>query len=103
MILNNEDFNTKTAEILKNINDPAIVSTILAEIVEHNNDLSAETTKAKEIAEKITADNETLRQANMNLFLKVGEQKPLEQQQHQQQQQEIPQFTDLFDEKGNLK
>lgn len=96
-----EEFKAKTAEILANLNDQAKVSTILAELTE---DYDAETvtkTTALTTAEKLTADNEKLRAANMTLFLKVGEQKPNEDKKPPEDTK--PKYEDLFDADGNLK
>lgn len=95
-----EDFKAKTDEILQNLSDQAKVSTILAELKEDYDAVSVETTTAKTTAQKLTDDNEKLRQANMSLFLKVGETKPQEQK---KPEDTTPKFGDLFDEKGNLK
>ena len=55
--------------------------------------------------ENLSADNETLRSANMKLFLKVGESK--HGNQTDKDLEEKPEtkleFKDLFDEKGNIK
>lgn len=101
MKLKPEDFKAKTAEILANLTDQAKVSTLLSELTEHNDEAVTEVTTAKQIAEKLTADNEKLRQANMNLFLKVGEQKPEVKQ--DPAKDSTPKFDDLFDANGNLK
>jgi regulator of replication initiation timing len=95
------DFNARLQDAMKNLGDQAKVSTIFAELTEDYNTVSAETETAKATAEKLTADNEKLRQANMNLFLKVGETKKEEQQQEQKDTK--PKFDDLFNEKGELK
>ena len=96
-----EEFNAKTQEILNNLTDQAKVSTVLSELIEDYNTVTAETETAKTTAQKLTADNEKLRQANMNLFLKVGETK--KEEQPKPDEDKIPKFEDLFDENGNLK
>jgi len=101
MKLKPEEFKAKTAEILQNLSDQAKVSTLLAELTEHNDDAVGEVTTSKTTAEKLTSDNEKLRQANMSLFLKVGEQKTDPQQ--TKQEDTTPKFENLFDDQGNLK
>lgn len=96
-----EEFNAKTQEILSNLTDQAKVSTVLSELIEDYNTVTAETETARTTAEKLTADNEKLRQANMNLFLKVGETK--KEEETKQDEDNKPTFEDLFDENGNLK
>lgn len=52
--------------------------------------------------EELTKDNQRLREANMNLFLKVGvNDKPTEQT--QQTEQPKLKFEDLFNAKGEIK
>lgn len=57
---------------------------------------------------KFEEDNETLRQANMKLFLRVGNDKSEQQQQQdttgvQKPDESKRKFEDLFNEKGGLK
>ena len=95
-----EDFKQKASEILANLSDQAKVSEILTELTEtYDNETTIKTT-ALSTAEKLNADNEKLRQANMNLFLKVGEQAPKEEK---QKQDTTPKYADLFTENGDLK
>jgi hypothetical protein len=65
MTLKPEEFKAKTAEILQNLTDQGKVSTLLAELAEHNDDAAAELTTATSTATKLTTDNEKLRAANM--------------------------------------
>ena len=54
--------------------------------------------------EQLTADNETLRSANMKLFLRVGESKHDEKEKDLKDEPETKlEFKNLFDEKGNIK
>lgn len=101
MNLKPEEFKAKTEEILANLTDQAKVSTLLAELAEHNDESSVSLTTATTTATKLTADNEKLRQANLDLFLKVGTQKPAED--IKKPEDTTPQYEDLFDENGNLK
>lgn len=96
-----EDFKAKLDEVLQNHTDQAKISTILSELTDDYTKVSADTETAKTTAQKLTDDNEKLRQANMSLFLKVGETKPQDTQ--KTKEDETPKFDDLFDEKGNLK
>ncbi len=96
-----EEFKAKTAEILANLTDQAKVSTILAELTEDYDTETVVKTTATTTAEKLTADNEKLRAANMSLFLKVGEQKPAEDK--KKPEDTTPKYEDLFDADGNLK
>lgn len=95
-----EEFKAKTAEILSNLTDQAKVSTILAELTEHNDEIVVDVTNATTTSTKLTSDNEKLRQANLDLFLKVGAEKKEE---TTKPDDETPKFEDLFDDKGNLK
>lgn len=57
--------------------------------------------------QQLTADKESLRQANMKLFLRVGEEKTEEEIETNiygnKPEKEKLKFDDLFDEKGGLK
>lgn len=101
MKLKPEEFKAKTAEIISNLSDQAKVSTLLAELTEHNDDAVVEITNATSTATKLTADNEKLRQANLDLFLKVGAQKPADDK--KPPEDTTPKYEALFDDKGNLK
>jgi hypothetical protein len=101
MKLKPEEVKAKAAEILANLSDQAKVSAILAELVEHNDDAVVEVTKASETATKLTADNENLRNTNMQLFLKVGSSAPKPDAPNPKDN--TPKFEELFDDKGNLK
>lgn len=103
MKLKPEEYKAKTAEILSNLSDQAKVSALLAELVEHNDDAVVEVTKATETATKLTADNENLRNTNMQLFLKVGNTVKEDKQKQTETKDTTPDFNDLFDENGNLK
>lgn len=95
-----EEFKVITDELLQNHTDQAKVSTLLSTLVDDYNKESAEKSTAIKTSETLTIDNEKLRQANMSLFLKVGETKPEEKK---PTEDTTPKFEDLFDEKGNLK
>lgn len=101
MKLKPEEYKAKTAEILSNLSDQAKVSALLAELVEHNDDAVVEITTATTTATKLVADNENLRNTNMQLFLKVGNAVPKDDP--QKDEDNTPKFEDLFDENGNLK
>lgn len=98
-----EEFIAKTEEIAANLTDQAKVTAILAELKEDYAKEAAEKTTALSTAEKLTTDNETLRDANMKLFLKVGEKHADEPGKKKENEDDTPKFENLFDEKGNLK
>jgi hypothetical protein len=100
-LLKPEEFKAKTTEILQSLTDQAKVSTLLSELVTDNAEYVAEVTKVTETVTKLNNDNEGLRQANMKLFLQVGETKPVEQQ--NKATDNTPKFDDLFNDKGELK
>ena len=71
--MTNEEFKAKTAEIIANLNDQAKVTEILVELNEDFATSSLTFSEMTTVKEKLTEDNEKLRNANMNLFLKIGE------------------------------
>ena len=94
-----EEFKAITDELLQNHTDQAKVSTLLSTLIEDYTKESEEKKTAITTSETLIADNEKLRQANMTLFLKVGETKPPE---SKPAEDTPPKFESLFDEKGNL-
>ena len=95
-----EEFKQKTKEILSNHQDPSVVSTILAELVQDYDNTTAEKETALSQAQKLVHDNEKLRAANMDLFLKIGE--PAKKDEKTTPEDLTPKFETLFDPKGNL-
>lgn len=96
-----EEFKAKADEILSNLTDQAKVSTLLAELTEDYNTETVIKSTATTTAEKLTADNEKLREANMKLFLSVGEKAQADV--IKKDEPTTPTFDALFDDKGNLK
>jgi hypothetical protein len=89
------------ADILNIKDDPARISELLTEIADDYGIISAEKTKAELEAAKLKNDNESLRDVNQRLFLKVGT--PLAKDEPAQETNQIPGFETLFNEKGELK
>ena len=94
-----EEFKAKTREILSKLEDQGAVSTVLAELVQDYDNTIAEKESALTQAQKLVHDNEKLRAANMELFLKIGE--PAKETKAEEEDK-TPKFEALFDEKGNL-
>lgn len=87
-------------DVLQNHTDQAKVSTLLATLTEDYVSVSSDLAQATQASEKIASENEQLRQANMKLFLQIGE--PTKETKNISSEPTTPQFTSLFDEKGNL-
>jgi len=51
----------------------------------------------------LTSDNESLRSANMKLFLRIGEKEPQKDKNPLDDGKEKRKFNDLFNEKGEIK
>lgn len=80
----------------------------VTKIYDENEILKTEKENLKNTNEQYEKDNETLRQANMKLFLRVGEDKTEKQKTEdttgiQQPDESKRKFEDLFNEKGGLK
>lgn len=81
----------------------------VSSIFDTNEQLKVTNDKLTEDNKKYCDDNETLRQANMKLFLRVGTEKTEEEiktNQTGEAKEEEPkprEFKDLFDEKGGLR
>ena len=95
-----EEFKAKAKEILSSLEDPGAVSTTLAELVQDYDNQTAKWEQTTTTAEKLTHDNEKLRAANMDLFLKVGE--PAKDKKPEVEEDQTVKFNTLFDAKGNL-
>ena len=51
---------------------------------------------------QLTSDNEKLREANMKLFLRIGDKKPPKDD-HEEEKPKEMKFEDLFNDKGEIK
>lgn len=81
--------------------------TLLAELSDEGGKVFDDFAKATETSTSLAADNEKLRAANMQLFLRVGGEKTPEDQMKDttgiDQKKDKLKFEDLFDEKGGIK
>lgn len=97
-------------EVIKQIgtvDDDVERRTKLTELTESISTIFDSNVDLMEKNKKFEEDNEKLRSANMQLFLKVGanksEKEILEDQTGQAPEKEPRKFEDLFDSKGNIK
>lgn len=99
--MDKEQFNTLIKEIGTCEDDVKRreLLTQLQEGVEPNYD---ELTELKSKNEQLNVDNETLRSANMQLFLRVGDHKE-KQKEKGFEEPEKRNFKDLFNDKGGIK
>lgn len=108
-----EDFKEITKNILENATDTGKVSEYLNTLNEDYVKTSTTVQGLIEKAEKLKNDNESLRSANMKLFLKVGEESKNEKNEGENNkndentEEEVLNdnlsFESLFDESGKLK
>jgi len=100
----NKDEFLESIKTLGTCEDDVERRTILADLSEKVSSVFDSHDSYKDLYEKSNADNEKLREANMKLFLKVGDEKePATQVTPQEPQKQELKFEDLFDEKGMLK
>ena len=100
----------KFLETIKEIgtcDDEATRRTLLAEISDEVSLIYDANETLSQDKEKYLADNEKLREANMKLFLRVGDSKDANTVQKdttgiQEPEVNIKKFEDLFDEKGGI-
>ena len=100
--MNKQDFQNRINEI-GSLEDAAQMRTQLAGLVD---DVAAVFDSNEELAQQnqqFATDNETLRNANMDLFLRLGEQRTPEPPAPQPQEPLKLTFDALIDEKGNIK
>lgn len=104
MALTKDELITKIIDI-GTVTDDVERRTHLADIKDEVSGLYDTYVSLVEENEKFKADNETLRTANMQLFLRVGEKREDDTQSQQQKDSDINnlKYEDLFDEKGDLK
>lgn len=98
-----DEFSTITAEILSNSSDVGAISERLDKLrTEYAEQLTvAETNKAK--ADDLTKQNESLRAANMALFLKTGEKVEKAEEKPKEKEKTKPvDFSELFGDNGEL-
>jgi len=101
-MLKPEDFSAKAQEIINNLSDQAKVSEILAELTQEHIKTVQEVEENNKLVSQTQEENKRLREANLKLFLMVGEPKKEEEQQQQKEEQKIT-IEDLLDGKGRLK
>lgn len=102
-----EEFDEKIQEIGK-LEDVADIRVKLAELSDDMTEAFSSLDSLKETSEKLTSENEKLRSANMELFLRVGANKSEEEIKEEtigkeEKEPEPRRFEDLFDGNGNLK
>ena len=102
-----EEFDEKIQEIGK-LEDVADIRVKLAELSDNMTEAFSSLDSLKETREKLTSENEKLRSANMELFLRIGSNKSEEEIKEEtigkeEKEPEPRRFEDLFDESGNLK
>lgn len=73
MALSVEEWNTLVNEAISAPEDNAKVMSVLTQARDAYTDLFAEKTASDETARKATEENEKLRQTNMDLFLRIGQ------------------------------
>lgn len=103
--MDKETFLNKIKEI-GTTEDDAIRRTLLTDLENDMTGVFDENENLKESNKQFETDNETLRQANMKLFLRVGSDKQEEQGEEGNQgnaEDEKLKFEDLFDDKGEIK
>lgn len=99
------EYKKLTGEILKSGGDQGKVSELLTKLVDDYTQTTAEYHSLEQEREDLKRDNQSLRDSNVRLFLKVGGGSDDKQDQQQQQQDDEPKITiaDLFDENGDWK
>ena len=102
-----EEFQKVLNDIRSNLDDTAKVTELLESISLEYSEMTKENNTLSTNNEKLIKDNDNLRNVNMDLFLKVGNQRSEENQKAENQVQETQEnklsFENLFDENGNLK
>ncbi len=97
-----EEHTEKIMEIKKLVHDTddGTITKVLADLCDDYGVIMSNLDEVKLSNEKLQKDNESLRDTNMRLFLRVGGDQPKETQQPAEVNQS---FEELFNEKGELK
>ena len=97
-----EEFQNLTTEILGNLGDVGAVSANLDKLrTAYGEQHAAAINAAAQVAE-LTETNNSLKEANMQLFLKTGVQQEKTEEKTEEENTPLS-FDDLFNEKGELK
>ena len=106
--MNKEEILKKLREV-GTLEDDVARRDILSELEQELTKTFDETETFKTTSEQLKEDNEKLREANMKLFLRVGDTKTAEERKkestgiEEEEEPEPRKFEDLFDEKGGIK
>lgn len=102
MALTPEQFKDLTQKIINSKGDQGTVTDLLTQLSDHNSEVLSIAQEARTKAQDLEQLNNTLRDTNHKLFLRVGE-VPAEKQPEQAEPEKELKYEDLFDEKGFLK
>ena len=97
-----EDYKALTAKILTSLSNQAEVSEHLTALTDDYTVLTAEHMAAQAEAERLKKENESLRDTNMKLFLKIGVVDP-QKPETKPKEPEKPDLASFIDEHGNIK
>lgn len=98
-----EEHTQAIQDIRKLVNDDdGKITELLTNLSDDYGKILAENSDYKLKNEKLTNDNDKLRDTNMRLFLKVGTTEKEEEEPEEKEEEKLT-FENLFDEKGDLK
>lgn len=97
-----DELKKTTAEILSSAGNVGKMSELLTGITDGYGEQVSQASELATEVETLKAENEELKQANMKLFLRVGETQEKEDNNDELAEEEPPSFENLFDENGNL-
>lgn len=103
--MDKQEYTNKIMEIKKltHDTDDGKIADLLAELSDGYGELKATYDDISLKNEKLTHDNESLRDTNMRLFLRVGQSSPGGELDVSEEKTSKLKFEDLFNEKGELK
>lgn len=99
-----EEFNSKSTEVLEKLDDQGAVSIILDELRAGFGELTEKVRDVESENETLREKNDKLQNANMELFLKVGN--PAKEEEEEKEEEVVVEkieYEDLFDDNGELK
>lgn len=97
-----DEFNELSLNISENIGEQEVITGALANMVSMFSETIAEGISHEDKISELSDENNRLKDANMNLYLKVAQITPNEEYNKKVEKEKMT-YEELFDEKGELK
>ena len=102
-MLKEKDWNKLTQDILQSVGDQGKLSDLLATVDENYKEALATVSETEQRASQLEQLNNSLRDTNHKLFLRVGVEPERKEEKEEEEENQKLDFENLFDENGFLK